>query len=217
MAIDYLQLVVDNSGGGLHENGIRDRNPGILAGSVDQQVMALRDKPVLAPVADGLHGHAAKPRHGGGPAEGVDHAAGRLDQCLSGVGHGGNYSASLKNVKCEYPESSPGTPSSSLNPMKNTGDLTFNELVGLRIVAARKFAGRSQADVCRALEIASNKWSQWENGHYTADPRLVTRFAEVYNISMNWLYLGRTDGMAAGDSERLQIIFRGLVTERLAA
>ena len=184
------RLVVDNSSRHLPKKRQVHRKPAALALPVDLKMTIGREGVLGSPITDRLHRHAAKARDLRRAAKRVDNGGGGLQSIVS---HAEQYSVSLKNVKGQCAESSARRAKRILQAMAELVEMAPRHLVGLRIKAAREALGRSQAEVCRALEIAPNKWNQWESGKYPPDPFVMARFADIYGVSLDWVYRGRAD------------------------
>ncbi len=67
--------------------------------------------------------------------------------------------------------------------------------IGQRIADTRKALELRPVDVCRDLDIRANAYSQWESG--TRRPNLddMFRFARLYHVTLDWIYLGNPSGM----------------------
>lgn len=101
--------------------------------------------------------------------------------------------------------------------MQNAEKLTPRQRTGLRLQAARRETGKPAAEVCRVLEVAPNKWSQWENGIYPPDVDTVSVFCDIYGVSLDWIYRGRSEALPAAKAERIFTIYSGLVAQKTAA
>lgn len=48
--------------------------------------------------------------------------------------------------------------------------------------------GISQADVCRALHVAANRWSQYESGERRITLPVAIKLADTYGVSLDYVY-----------------------------
>jgi transcriptional regulator with XRE-family HTH domain len=61
---------------------------------------------------------------------------------------------------------------------------------GTRLRAAREALGVSQQDMARACGAEPQRWSNWEAGRHLADPLVMVRAAQLYGISLDWVFAG---------------------------
>lgn len=61
---------------------------------------------------------------------------------------------------------------------------------GGRLRAAREALGISQQDMARACGAEPQRWSNWEAGRHLPDPLVMVRAAQVYGISLDWVFAG---------------------------
>ena len=61
-----------------------------------------------------------------------------------------------------------------------------------RLKALRNEHGMSQAEFAKKIGVAQNTVSNWENGNRLIDTDTVTRIADYFSVSVDYL-LGRTD------------------------
>lgn len=59
---------------------------------------------------------------------------------------------------------------------------------GGRLRAAREALGVSQQDMARACGSEPQRWSNWEAGRHLADPLVMVRAAQIYGISLDWVF-----------------------------
>lgn len=64
--------------------------------------------------------------------------------------------------------------------------------LGGRLKAARERKGWTQTYVCKKLNIPNSTLSGYERDYRSPDPELLTRLAELYEVTTDYL-LGRTD------------------------
>lgn len=67
------------------------------------------------------------------------------------------------------------------------------EEVGRRLRTLREALGISARDMCAALNVAPNTWSQWENGKRMADLSAMSRLWDHFGATLEYTFLGRTD------------------------
>ena len=56
-----------------------------------------------------------------------------------------------------------------------------------RIKELRKKAGIKQIDLCKQLKVSQAALSGWENGKYEPDLTSLTKMAEIFNVTVNYL------------------------------
>jgi transcriptional regulator with XRE-family HTH domain len=62
--------------------------------------------------------------------------------------------------------------------------------IGRRLVALHDGLGISQAEVCRAIGINPNRYSQYVNGKRQLTLDVAARLVSEYGITLDWLFLG---------------------------
>lgn len=68
--------------------------------------------------------------------------------------------------------------------------------IGARLAAAREAVGRSQAEVCRAIGVSAGTWNHWEKGRRKQDMIALIRFANLYDVPLDWILQGRTGNLS---------------------
>jgi transcriptional regulator with XRE-family HTH domain len=59
---------------------------------------------------------------------------------------------------------------------------------GERLRLAREALGLQAKDVCDAINVRPNTYSQWENGTNLADVTAMVRFRDRWGIPLDWIY-----------------------------
>lgn len=67
--------------------------------------------------------------------------------------------------------------------------------VAKRLRCARLALGLSQVTVARGLDLKPSTWCVWESGENLPDPLVMARFGDVYGITTDWIYRGRTEAL----------------------
>lgn len=75
------------------------------------------------------------------------------------------------------------------NPMRS------KESVGVRLRALREVLGVSAKDLCAAVNVEPNTWSQWENGKRMADLLAMARLCDQTGVDLDYIYLGKFDAL----------------------
>jgi transcriptional regulator with XRE-family HTH domain len=66
-----------------------------------------------------------------------------------------------------------------------------NYLIGLRAKEARLSAGLTVNEVAKAMDISKCKLDQVESGTYRLGTWAIMKLADVLNVSLEWLILGK--------------------------
>ncbi|SFM44075.1 helix-turn-helix domain-containing protein [Salibacterium qingdaonense] len=61
-----------------------------------------------------------------------------------------------------------------------------------RLRKSREAANLNQKEAAKKFDITNYQLSRYENGHSNPDPDLISKFADLYEVSADYL-LGRTD------------------------
>lgn len=85
---------------------------------------------------------------------------------------------------------------------------TTREEIGRRLTALRTARALTPAELCRDLGFAANAYSQYESG--TRRPNLddMMRLALAYGVTLDFIYLGKIDGIAHDMARRIQPLMR---------
>lgn len=81
-----------------------------------------------------------------------------------------------------------------------------------RLAQIRKQKGLSQYELARALDFSRGQIANYEQGTRRPDPNVLQRFADFFNVSVDYL-LGRDDadtGNSESDDPELEALFRDL-------
>ena len=85
--------------------------------------------------------------------------------------------------------------------------------IGLRIVAARKAVGMSQADLCRATGLPSAQVSQWETGKRRPSLDFVVLLLPHLDVSLDYLFLGDFRGLSRAKEDDLKNAWENALEE----
>jgi transcriptional regulator with XRE-family HTH domain len=83
------------------------------------------------------------------------------------------------------------------------------QIIANRLAEARKLAGLSQGQVARILGLHRPTVSEIEAGNRNVTATEITRFAEIYDVGVNWL-MGEGAEKLDPQSDRLQLAFHEL-------
>ncbi len=73
-----------------------------------------------------------------------------------------------------------------------------------RLIDLRKKAGLSQEDLAEQLNISRQAISKWERGESTPDMDNLKVLGQIYNVSMDYLLLGKNETVLNEVSEKEQ-------------
>lgn len=64
-----------------------------------------------------------------------------------------------------------------------------------RLVRLRKTLRMSQADICRRLDVAPNRWNQYESGDRRITIEIAGRLRDKFGVTADWIYFGDESGL----------------------
>lgn len=79
------------------------------------------------------------------------------------------------------------------------------QVIAKRLIALRNALGVNDATICRNIDVAANRWSQYldPHGKRTITLDVAVRLRKRYGVPLDWIYLGDESGLPRGLSERL--------------
>jgi transcriptional regulator with XRE-family HTH domain len=80
----------------------------------------------------------------------------------------------------------------------------INELIGVRVQAARKQAGLSQADVGRRLGLSQNGYGEYEHGMHAFTVEQLLQLAVILGHSFEY-FLGLEGGLTPDEDHLLEL------------
>lgn len=85
----------------------------------------------------------------------------------------------------------------------------------LRLRATREALGMTQTEICRAAEIGTSTWNNWENKGWRPGIDEALKLAHAVDISLDWIYLGSLAGVPVDFAQRIRDCLRRLrLTEK---
>jgi len=67
--------------------------------------------------------------------------------------------------------------------------------IGDRLRRAREALEMSQADLCRAIGVKANRWSQYESGERQITLPIAMKLADEFGITLDWIYRSDAAGL----------------------
>lgn len=69
-------------------------------------------------------------------------------------------------------------------------------VIGRRLRATREALGLTQEQLAQSIGVQRTAYRNWEIGERMPDPLAMTRLAERYGATLDWIYRGVIAGMA---------------------
>lgn len=76
--------------------------------------------------------------------------------------------------------------------------------IGKRLLRAREALGISQADVCRAIDVKPNRYSQYESGERRITLPVAIKLADSYGITLDYIYRNDVSALPVGLHQKIQ-------------
>jgi transcriptional regulator with XRE-family HTH domain len=77
--------------------------------------------------------------------------------------------------------------------------------IGQRLQALRQLYGiKTQGEMARLCGVTNGNYSEFESGNRRVSLDVALRLAEVFDVSLDWIYLGRIGGMPYSLAIKLQ-------------
>lgn len=80
------------------------------------------------------------------------------------------------------------------------------EVIGERVKLVRECWGLTQPDIGQICSVGKNTVSHWEHGRQKPTVAQMHALIEHTGLSLDWIYLGRTDGLSLGAARKLGIL-----------
>jgi hypothetical protein len=94
-------------------------------------------------------------------------------------------------------------PRASFAMPASMSDHQFSE-IGSRLKAVREvFSDMSQKDWASAHHFEATQWNNWEKGVRRIPIEASEKLCLLYGLSLDWIYLGRKDGLSQKASKSL--------------
>jgi len=78
-----------------------------------------------------------------------------------------------------------------------------NKEIARRLVLLRKSLGiASQAEFCRKIGVAPNRWNQYESGERRITLDVVGKLRQRFGVTADWIYFGDESGLPGRLTDR---------------
>ena len=71
---------------------------------------------------------------------------------------------------------------------------TVDEIAS-RLRRLRTALGMSQADLCRRIGVAPNRWNQYETGERRITVEVAGKLEDAFGVTLDFVYLGKEAGL----------------------
>ena len=210
----FPRLVVDNSSSSPFPQQCRsERQPPGLAYAVNPMMEAVGKLAVFPPVADRAHADAEQPSGFRSAAEPVDHI---IDSFEDRFAHAEEYSSDMNAVNGRFSESVVVRQFLRIDSVLREIPTDALTMTAWRLQAARRALDLSQRAVCRATGVEPNTWNQWERAKYMPDVLAMSRFGDLYGITLDWIFRGRAETMIGSLAEQCTASLEQVITDETA-
>lgn len=125
------------------------------------------------------------------------------------LGHAGSIIARLAICQYDKSEIAPLTPEVSLCGMTSAAASSSTDdmspaAIGYRLRLIREAFGRSKSEMADLLDIDRPAWSRFENGVRAIPNEKAARVVERFNVTLDFIILGRTNQLPFETLERLR-------------
>ncbi|MBC7906902.1 MAG: helix-turn-helix transcriptional regulator [Rhodospirillaceae bacterium] len=76
--------------------------------------------------------------------------------------------------------------------------------IGARLRLTRKALGLSQDDLADSINVGRTTYTMWEGGQRLADVLAISRMADRYGVSLDWVYRGNMAGLPHVIARRIE-------------
>lgn len=208
-----LRLVIDNSHRFFAKKHRSDGDAAYLTLSENPVMKPFWEFAVATPIADGAHPDAEQFCSYCSTAESVNDG---IDRIQDNSVHTPCYSCEMNAVNHRISESVQNRNFRRVAGMLR--DIPSDALThaALRLRAARTALGKTQREACRAAGVEPNTWNQWERARYLPDVLAMSRFSDLYGITLDWVYRGRADTMSPDRAEKIIECYNALLKDKVA-
>lgn len=70
-----------------------------------------------------------------------------------------------------------------------------NVAISARLSRLRTAVSMSQAELCRAIGVAPNRWNQYESGERRITIEVVAKLRQRFGVTSDWVYFGDESGL----------------------
>jgi hypothetical protein len=77
------------------------------------------------------------------------------------------------------------------------------KIIGPRLEQTREALGLSAAQLCRRIDCAQNRWSQYESGERPITLDIAERLCNEFGLTLDWIYRGDRSGLPQRLIEKL--------------
>lgn len=78
-----------------------------------------------------------------------------------------------------------------------------SQSIGKRLKITREALGVSAAQLCRAIDVKPNRWSQYESGERPITLAVANKLCDTYGLTLDWVYRGDPSGLPVRMHQRL--------------
>ena len=75
--------------------------------------------------------------------------------------------------------------------------------IAARLRRLRQSADLSQAELCRKIDCAPNRWNQYEKGDRIITLEIADRLCDLFGVTLDWIYRGDQSGLPLRLSDKL--------------
>jgi transcriptional regulator with XRE-family HTH domain len=76
-----------------------------------------------------------------------------------------------------------------------SGMVNDNHTISARLVRLRAALRLSQAEMCRAIDVAPNRWNQYESGERRITLEVAGKLRQRFGVTADWIYFGDESGL----------------------
>lgn len=80
-------------------------------------------------------------------------------------------------------------------PWRNVAVAQTAKTIGKRIGDTREALGVNAAELCKIIDCAPNRWSQYESGKRRITIDIANALCDQYGVTLDWIYRGNPAGL----------------------